>query len=83
MKEPQEIIVVDAFTDRPFAGNPAAVCVMFVAPPPSILTAMTPVAAIGYQRSKSVTFPVVVKVNDGGSVVVIRMMDPPHDGEPE
>src|SRR4051812_16047473 len=24
----QEIIQVDAFTDRPFAGNPAAVCVM-------------------------------------------------------
>lgn len=25
---PQSIIVVDAFTDKPFAGNPAAVCVM-------------------------------------------------------
>jgi PhzF family phenazine biosynthesis protein len=25
---PQPIVVVDAFTDRPFAGNPAAVCVM-------------------------------------------------------
>ncbi|HEX6037293.1 PhzF family phenazine biosynthesis protein [Longimicrobium sp.] len=25
---PQTIITVDAFTDRPFAGNPAAVCVM-------------------------------------------------------
>lgn len=25
---PQKIIVVDAFTDRPFAGNPAAVCVL-------------------------------------------------------
>jgi PhzF family phenazine biosynthesis protein len=25
---PQPFVVVDAFTDRPFAGNPAAVCVM-------------------------------------------------------
>jgi predicted PhzF superfamily epimerase YddE/YHI9 len=25
---PQKIIVVDAFTDRPFAGNPAAVCIL-------------------------------------------------------
>ena len=25
---PQRITVVDAFTDRPFAGNPAAVCVL-------------------------------------------------------
>lgn len=25
---PQPIVTVDAFTDRPFAGNPAAVCVM-------------------------------------------------------
>jgi PhzF family phenazine biosynthesis protein len=25
---PQPIVVVDAFTDRPFAGNPAAVCVL-------------------------------------------------------
>jgi len=24
----QEIFQVDAFTDKPFAGNPAAVCVM-------------------------------------------------------
>ena len=24
----QSIVVVDAFTDRPFQGNPAAVCVM-------------------------------------------------------
>ncbi len=24
----QAIIVVDAFTDRPFAGNPAAVCIL-------------------------------------------------------
>lgn len=25
---PQEVIVVDAFADRPFAGNPAAVCIL-------------------------------------------------------
>ncbi len=25
---PQPIVVVDAFTDRPFAGNPAAVCAL-------------------------------------------------------
>jgi predicted PhzF superfamily epimerase YddE/YHI9 len=25
---PQSVVVVDAFTDRPFTGNPAAVCVM-------------------------------------------------------
>lgn len=25
---PQPFVVVDAFTDRPFAGNPAAVCVL-------------------------------------------------------
>src|SRR4051812_48030336 len=25
---PQTILVVDAFADRPFAGNPAAVCVL-------------------------------------------------------
>jgi PhzF family phenazine biosynthesis protein len=25
---PQRIVVVDAFTDRPFAGNPAAVCIL-------------------------------------------------------
>ncbi len=25
---PQDIVVVDAFTDRPFAGNPAAVCLL-------------------------------------------------------
>jgi hypothetical protein len=25
---PQPIVVVDAFTDRPYAGNPAAVCVL-------------------------------------------------------
>ncbi|QDU44205.1 Trans-2,3-dihydro-3-hydroxyanthranilate isomerase [Symmachiella dynata] len=24
----QEIVIVDAFTDQPFAGNPAAVCVL-------------------------------------------------------
>src|SRR3989337_1495499 len=30
---PQSIIVVDAFAERPFTGNPAAVCVMSEAAP--------------------------------------------------
>ena len=28
----QAIVTVDAFTDRPFAGNPAAVCVLAAFP---------------------------------------------------
>jgi len=37
---PTPITVIDAFTDRPFAGNPAAVCILQFQHPDSWLQAV-------------------------------------------
>ena len=39
---PVPLAIVDAFTDRPFAGNPAAVCLLDAPPTPAGCSASPP-----------------------------------------